>query len=76
MSYVELKYYHSYGLEVRELGETGWAIHVYAPSRDKRSGKVAIIETAHPSGLQQALAEAQAAVDRDMTQCGLAVRHG
>jgi hypothetical protein len=68
MSYVELKYYRSYGLEVRESGDTGWAVHVYAPSRDRRSEKVAILETSDPAGLKQALAEAHAAVDSDVMQ--------
>lgn len=31
MSYIELQYYRSHALEVREYGDTGWAVHVYPP---------------------------------------------
>lgn len=66
MSYRFIKYYRHYPLEVREFGETGWAVHVYAPPDSRSPGKVAVVTTAKPSGLQDVLDKAHQAVDRDI----------
>ncbi|MBI0435440.1 hypothetical protein [Roseomonas sp. KE0001] len=64
MAYRELKYYRRYPLEIREYGDTGWAVHVYPPA-DVRSGhKVAVLTTPMPAKLAEVLADARRTVDR------------
>jgi hypothetical protein len=66
LSCIELRYYRAYALEVREFGDTGWAVHVYAPDHGLGSHKLAVITTLIASGLGDALADARAAVDQVM----------
>jgi hypothetical protein len=66
MAYVELKYHRSYVLEVREFGDAGWAVHVYAPRAEQRAKKVAIVTTNDANGLEELLSAARSAVDRDL----------
>jgi imidazolonepropionase-like amidohydrolase len=65
MAYVELKYYRSYIMEVREYGDTGWAIHVYRP---RRGGKVAIVQTTDSAELGSLMDQARAAIEADGAQ--------
>jgi hypothetical protein len=66
MSYVEIRYYKNYAMEVREFGDTGWAIHVYAPRQEHRSKKMAIVTTTDAAGLDRLASEAQAKIDLDL----------
>jgi hypothetical protein len=66
LAYVELKYYRDYCLEVRELGDTGWAIHVYTPSNGHDPHKLTIVSTMDAAGLEQVLAQARRVVDEDL----------
>lgn len=66
MAHVEVRYYKNYPLEVREFGDTGWAIHVYGPRADNRPKKVAIVTTNNIDGLDDLLRSAHAAVDLDL----------
>ncbi|MDB5414207.1 MAG: hypothetical protein JWR10_2542 [Rubritepida sp.] len=65
MAYVELKYYRSYALEVREQGDVGWSVHVYAPAMDQRAEKLAVID-APVEGLRLAISQAESVVDEDL----------
>jgi hypothetical protein len=66
MSYVEVKYYRFYPLEIREYGDTGWAIHVYVPRRDHGNQALAVFQDRHPSSLGTLLAAAHAVIDADV----------
>jgi hypothetical protein len=66
LAYVELRYYRAHALEIREFGDSGWAIHIYASGASHRAGKLAVIETVQIAGLQQALADARAIVDASL----------
>jgi hypothetical protein len=66
LAYVEVKYYRSYAIEVREFGDAGWAAHVYAPRTEQRAKKVAIIATRDANGLEEILSAARGAVDKDL----------
>jgi hypothetical protein len=66
MSYIELRYYRAYALEVREFGDTGWSVHVYAPDHGQGSQKIAVVTTTEVSNLSVVLAEARTSVDQVM----------
>jgi hypothetical protein len=66
LAYVELRYYRAYALEIRELGDTGWAVHVYAPDHGQGPLKLTVITTTVVTGLEGALADARSAVDQAM----------
>jgi hypothetical protein len=66
MAYVEVKYHRSYVLEIREFGDTGWAVHVYAPRTEQRAKKAAIITTTDANGLEEILTSARLVVDKDV----------
>lgn len=68
MAYVEVRYYRSYGLEVREFGDTGWAVHVYTPGGEQDPHKLTVTTTTDAAGLHDALDQARAAVDSDLTR--------
>jgi hypothetical protein len=65
LAYVDLHYHRSYALEIRELGDTGWAVHVYAPGNPD-AYKLTVLTTPEPAGLTALLAEARRAVDEDL----------
>ena len=65
MACIELQSYRSYTLELREFGDTGWRVIVYAPAWEQRADKVAVISTLQISALPDLLAQGMAAVDRD-----------
>jgi len=65
LAYVDLRYHRSYALEIRELGDTGWAVHVYAPG-NPQAYKLTVLSTPEPAGLAALLAEARRAVDEDL----------
>jgi hypothetical protein len=69
LAYVDLRYHRSYALEIRELGDTGWAVHVYAPG-NPQAYKLVVLSTAEPAGLAALLAEARQAVDQDLLAAG------
>ncbi|MFZ6765137.1 hypothetical protein [Pseudoroseomonas sp. WGS1072] len=68
MAYVEIQYHNRYALEVREFGDQGWAIHVYAPRSEQRPSKIAIVTTTGAGGLEQLITEAKARVDLDLSE--------
>lgn len=68
MAFNELKHYRSYILEVREFGDTGWAVHTYAPRIGAVAHKVAVVASPHPRDLRKVILQAQAAVDADLAQ--------
>jgi hypothetical protein len=66
MAYRELKRYQSYVLEIREWGDTGWAVHAYAPKVGGVVRKVAMVSSHRPNDLTVIMRQAQAAVDQDI----------
>ncbi|WP_156964112.1 hypothetical protein [Muricoccus aerilatus] len=75
MAYVELRYYRAYALEIREFGDTGWAVHVYTPSTECCPEKLTIVDVGVASDLEQALAAARSAVDDDVRRRHPRSRH-
>ena len=75
MAYVELRYHRAYALEIREFGDTGWAVHVYTPSTERRPEKLTVVNVGVASGLEQALATARSAVDDDLRRRHPRSRH-
>lgn len=75
MAYVELRYYQSYVLEIREFGDSGWAVHVYTPGTDRRPKKLTIVTTTSAVGIQRVLTEARTAVNNHLKKRQPAPRH-
>ncbi|MFC3125382.1 hypothetical protein ACFOD4_09935 [Pseudoroseomonas globiformis] len=65
MAYRELRYYRSHPLEVRECGDSGWAVHVYSAKGQDRPHKMAVVSSPSPGGLTDLMRRARAVVDAE-----------
>ena len=63
MAYVELTYYRDCALELREYGDAGWAMHIYAPRLTPRAEKIGVLMTTQAGELRRLMADARDAVD-------------
>jgi hypothetical protein len=74
MAYLEMSYYRDCALELREHGDTGWAIHIYARRSDQQARKIGIVTTAQASALKALTQEAHDAVDAHLGPVPMAKR--
>lgn len=66
MAYVELTYYRDCALELREYGDAGWAVHIYAPRLTPRATKIGVLMTTQAGELKRLMADARDAVDAQL----------
>ena len=67
MAYVEVTYYRDCALELREYGDTGWAVHIYAPRFEAHSPKIGVLMTTRAAGLRSLMDDARGVVDAQLT---------
>jgi hypothetical protein len=66
MAYVQLTYYRDCALELREYGNAGWAVHIYAPRLTPRAVKIGVLMTTQAGELRRLMADARGAVDAQL----------
>ncbi|ONG58771.1 hypothetical protein BKE38_02230 [Pseudoroseomonas deserti] len=71
MAYIELRYHRSFPMEVKEFGDTGWAVHVYVPAGLAAARqKLAVVTNSEPNGLTEVIQRARAEIDAFLSPPG------